>query len=399
MREFVSKNISTLSWTGFIIEISSCCSDFFSEGWEIADMLNDPLVQYTNQEYADCRKQAGARCSGIGSRLTDNPGIPTSLQRQGCGNIGRKAAPKKIFILMCLTVIVLIFSDCFLFSAAAESKDDAYSTFDNFMAAAAGRYTSVTDDGTVVLELIPAFGHLFGGAGYYMEGSLYSYYAAEFTPASWLAHENSTAQYSSRSMDFIIQFFSNMSNAGNYWDGLSQQRLTLFQDDLLLSHYVGDGDGLISKNMVLMNKHENAPTLFPYNAGMAEKLNGKEWIAEKPDFLTGSFCSSWKEDDVELIQQISFDEKGEVMLLRQKNDLTPPLLLKGGYALSVNGDDSCELCYLMSSPSSGTMPYSGCAVVQNNNGSLIFEESEDDWNQLLTGPNARQLYANERQTP
>ena len=158
-------------------------------------------------------------------------------------------------------------------TATAETGENSSRPYDQFMEKAAGRYITVTEDGTVVLELIPAFGNLFGAVGYYMEGSLYSYYAAEFTPACIFTEDGcSTLSTSPFSLDFVIQFYSNMSNAGMYWDGLSQQRLTLLSDNLLLSNYAGNGDGLISKNKVLMVRSEYAPTLFPYNAEMAEGL-------------------------------------------------------------------------------------------------------------------------------
>lgn len=296
------------------------------------------------------------------------------------------------FLLIRLTAILLFFLSFLHSASAADLTEDAACTLDKFMSEVAGRYFTVINDETVVLELIPSFGHLFGSVGYYMEGSLYSYYAAEFTPVCWLSDEKCTAQYSSRSMDFVVQLFSNMSYGGNYWEGLSQQRLTLLADDLLLSHYAGNGYGLITQDMILMVKSDKAPTLFPYNTDMAEGFLEKNRINQIPDFLTGSFRSSWIDDGVEFVQLISFDENGEMMLLRQTDDLEPPLLLKGGYALADKDDGSYDLCYLMSSPSSGTMPFSGCAAVRNHSGALIIEEFTDDWSQFLTGPAARQLY-------
>ena len=279
----------------------------------------------------------------------------------------------------------------FFISAAAETGENSSVQYDQFMEKAAGRYLTVTEDGTVVFELIPAFVNLFGAVGYYMEDSLYSYYAAEFTPACIFTEDGcSTLSTSPFSLDFVIQFYSNMSNAGQYWDGLSQQRLTLLSDNLLLSNYAGNGDGLISKNKVLMVRSEYAPTLFPYNAEMAEGLLEGKRIVTVPDFLINSFSFVRKEEDIDLLQRISFDENGNMMLLFS-NVMTPPLLLKGGYAVSENEDGSYELCYLLSSPESGTMPYSGCAQLRNSNGSLLISD-DDDWNQLLTGPAAQRIY-------
>lgn len=60
-------------------------------------------------------------------------------------------------------------------------------------------------------------------------------------------------------------------------------------------------------------------------------------------------------------------------------------------AVSENEDGSYELCYLLSSPESGTMPYSGCAQLRNSNGSLPISEDED-CSQLLTGPAVQRIY-------
>lgn len=287
-----------------------------------------------------------------------------------------------------LTFLMILF---FFVSAAAETGESSSMRFNQFMEKAAGRYFTMTKEGTVVLELIPAFGKLFGAVGYYMEDSLYSYYAAEFTPACVFVEDGCLSpSTSSFSLDFVIQFFSNMSNAGNYWDGLSQQRLTLLSDDLLLSNFAGNGDGLISKNMILMFRQDNAQTMFPYNAEMAEGLLEEKRIAAVPGFLINSFSFVRNECDIDLTQQISFDENGNMMMLRS-NAVTPPLLLKGGYAVSENDDDSYVLCYLMSSPASGTMPYSGCALLRYSNGSLLVSEY-DDWNKLLTGSDSQRTY-------
>ena len=276
-------------------------------------------------------------------------------------------------------------------TAAAETGENSSVQYDQFMEKAAGRYLTVTEDGTVVLELIPAFGNLFGAVGYYMEGSLYSYYAAELTPACVFIEDVClTPDSSSSSLDFVIQLYSNMSNAGKYWDGLTQQRLTFLSDDILLSNYTGNGNGLISKKMILLTRNENAPTMFPYNAEMAEGLLEGKRVKSIPDFLINSFSFVQNEGDIDLTQRISFDENGNMTLLFS-NAMTPPLLLKGGYAVSENEDGSYELCYLLSSPESGTMPYSGCAQLRNSNGSLLISEN-DDWNRLLTGPAAQRIY-------
>ena len=291
-----------------------------------------------------------------------------------------------------ISILVLLLIPALFTAAAAVTGANSSAQLDQFLEKAAGRYLTVTEDGTVVLELIPAFGNLFGAVGYYMEDSLYSYYAAEFTPACIFVEDIClTPSSSSTSLDFVIQLYSNMSKAGKYWDGLSQHRLTLLSDDLLLSNYAGNGNGLISKNTVLLVRNENAPTMFPYNAEMAAgALEGKR-IVEAPGFLINSFISSRKIDYAERTQQISFDRNGNMLLLRLSEDITPPLLLKGGYAVSENDDGSYELCCLLSSPASGTMPYSGCATLRNNNGSLLISEDEH-WDRLLTESTDPEVY-------
>lgn len=286
----------------------------------------------------------------------------------------------------CFLFLLVLILQAACLSAAAETRP-----LDAFMKDAAGRYVTVRGNDTIVLELVPAFGRLFGAVGYYTEGFLYSYYAADLTPACGYVDGDCPYEYTSRSIDFLIQMHSNLSNAGNYWEGLTQQRLTLVSDALLLSNFAGNGEGLISKEMLLMVRNDKAPSLFPYSAEMAAMGTENTPVKVTPDLLNGPFTASWSEAGRNITQMLSFEENGEISLLRDCGDDMPPRLFKGGFVLTEQDEETRELCILTSSPSSGTMPSGGCFLLRNTGSALLFEKT-DEWDDLLTGPGAQRVY-------
>ena len=68
--------------------------------------------------------------------------------------------------------------------------------------------------------------------------------------------------------------------------------------------------------------------------------------------------------------QFFLGQDGMMYYLRDQGAEQPPLLLKGGFWLPEETNGICKVCYLMSSPSSGTMPYSGCINMHIDGGFL-----------------------------
>lgn len=226
-------------------------------------------------------------------------------------------------------------------------------------------------DGYRVLELIPVYGRLFASAALYMEsGSLYSYYAAELIPVCLTQTGGCTGMQTAASFDLEIRIFSNMSYAGNYWPGETRQRLTLVSGDLLLSDFSGDGDALISKSDILLSRNDTLPSLMTYGPRHAEMFSGIENKCEIPVVLCGDWTDSWNNAAAAAISRMSLNADGNMTYLQDNGTDHPPLLLKGGFILSEDAEYSYSLCYLMSSPASGMMPYTGCAAVMYANGML-----------------------------
>ena len=261
-------------------------------------------------------------------------------------------------------------------------KTEAGGPFASFLSNAAGRYYTVSEEGTIVLELIPAFGRLFASAGYYMgSDSLYSYYAAELIPVCQGSEETCPLNDSENSIDFTVRLFSNMSLAGNYWPGETRQRLTLIRDALILSDMSGDGDALISKSYTMLTRNDNVPTVMSYGPEMLRFIFAAEGALVYPDSVLGSRQASWMKGDEEITVRFSLEADGTMLALRDQDPAMPPLLLKGGWAAQSSGNSSFDLCYLLSSPSSGQMPYQGCVRIDPNDDSLTLSRSpmgEDD---------------------
>lgn len=262
-------------------------------------------------------------------------------------------------------------------------SNEKMNEFSLFSSNISGRYFTVESDDLIVLDLIPAFGRLFASVGHYMNReSLYSYYAAEILPLCPPENENCPYDHSQVSYDVYVRLFSNMSYAGNYWPGETFQRLTLVPDGIMLSNYVGDGDGLVSKNTTLMSRSDDAPSPFPYGSGEAKSMYETGSQIDVPEYLTGSWKAEWQNEDETIAVQFSLEADGSIMMLCDKEADYPPLILKGGFSISVSEKDSFELCYLMSSPSGGTMPYTGCILLKTE-GDHISVEQNSDWGDEL----------------
>ena len=284
---------------------------------------------------------------------------------------------------------------CFAFVSAGPLKQpvtDPAGSFSAFAQNAEGRYFTSIEDGFAVVELIPAFDRLFASVGYYMgEKSLYSYYAAELIPVCRPEDGYCEGIASDTSFDVKVRIFSNMSMAGNYWPGETVQRLTLIPGGLLLSNYSGDGDALISKESVLLKWSDEVPGIFPYGPAEAGLLSGEDIMAEIPDALTGTMAASWLQDVVETTIRLQLSRDGTILELRDQDAVLPPLLMKGGFSVSDAGDGSYRLCYLMSSPSSGMMPYSGCVSARAEADALVISRSAEEYDDLMLPDNTGEL--------
>lgn len=266
------------------------------------------------------------------------------------------------FVFLCAVLC------CGAAAAAADLPVGIAEPFDAFIHAAEGRYFTETEEGTAVLELIPAFGRLFASVGYYMDGgSLYSYYAAELIPVCASQPGICLADHFASSFDLTVRLFSNMSMAGNYWPGETAQRLTLTSAGLMLSHYSGTGDALITKSAVLLIRDQDLPGMFVYGPEYAEMIGNAGQMFPVPEKLQ----EDWQADGGEVTIQLSFGEDGMMYFLKDQGTEQPPLLLKGGFWLPEGKNGQYQLCYLMSSPSSGTMPYSGCVMMVIDDNALI----------------------------
>ena len=272
-------------------------------------------------------------------------------------------------ILICFAAVLMF---CSFGPALADRTDD--DAFRAFMDDAAGRYFTGDEDGFTVLELIPAFGKLFASsASYTKEATLYAYSASELLPLTGLP----------TSFDFRIRSFSNMSRAGNYWEGETRQLLTLQPRRLLISNYRGDGDPLISKSTVLLMRRDDLPTIFPYDPSSAQKMYGDTVPTALPEYLKGVWRASLMSNGAEVIVNLSLESDGTMILLREPQNNNPPILAKGGYVLSRGLEDIFTLCYLVSSPSHGTMPYNGCVKLWSDGIGMILENKGEEFRYLL----------------
>ena len=296
----------------------------------------------------------------------------------------------KHFYLSLLLLIAAMASLSGGFTAA--SAENAPEPFRSFAENAEGRYFTSTSEGTAVLELIPAFGRLFASVGYYMgERSLYSYYAAELIPVCRTEDPGCTGNASGSSFDVSVRLFSNMAMAGTYWPGETRQRLTLVPGGLLLSNYIGEGDALISKGSTLLERNGSVPGMFPYGPAEADRMAGNDGVSGIPAALTGSFSAVLQDEGKTASVWISLDRDGTILMLRDQEAGDPPLLLKGGFSASEGEDGSYRLCWLMSSPSSGQMPYSGCVNARMERDRMVVSHSQDNDDDLMLPYNAAEM--------
>ncbi|MBR6089630.1 MAG: hypothetical protein IKP86_06830 [Anaerolineaceae bacterium] len=274
----------------------------------------------------------------------------------------------------------------------AETPASNPDNFPEFAENASGRYYTVRSEDIIVLELIPAFGRLFASVGYYMDGkSLYSYYAAEIQPLCPAGSESCPYHHSQKSYDVYVRLFSNMSMAGSYWPGETFQRLTVIENGLLISDHAGDGYGLVSEEDTLMNQRDELPSMFPYGPEEAGGIFGDGTTGTVPEFLTGSWTASAQEENTTASVRFSLGPDGTITMLCEQDDGYPPLFLKGGVSVSLTEGDGVELCYLMSSPSSGTMPYSGCVPFGTTDGKLTAERAAGEYEGLFLPENAETM--------
>ena len=258
---------------------------------------------------------------------------------------------------------------CFFSSVSAEetksgnAEIDSSDRFVSFCENAAGRYGLSSDYDTAVLELVPAFGRLFASVAYYMDGgSLYSYYASELAPACMI---RSDLCGTDTELSFVldIRSFSNMSYAGEYWPGETYQRLTLNDQGIALSDFEGDGDPLLTADDSQLIRDPSAPSVFIYapGGGSVPDKFGFEFMV--PEYLEGSWRSGAGDETV----FVSFGADKRIMLLSDpagSPSVSPSELYIGTYSLLKTQPDSFVMCYIMSRPDSGGMPYEGCAMLQ-----------------------------------
>ncbi len=287
-----------------------------------------------------------------------------------------------------LTALLLFL--CFLRGVSAGDtgngvpNETVSAAFGRFCENAAGRYSLSTDNETAVLELIPAFGRLFASAAYYMGGrSLYSYYAAELIPAC-PTRPDLCGNDSENSFMLGVRSFSNMSYAGNYWPGEAFQRVTPDDPGLVLSGFEGDGDPLLSAEAAQLVRDPSAPSVFVYAPGDGSVPDRFAFDFMLPEHLAGT----WRSGDAEGSVSVSFGADKRIMLLSDPagspSDV-PPELYIGTYSLLKTQADSFVLCYFMSRPDTGAMPYEGCAMLKTGGGELTVSRMEDRDCLLLPG--------------
>ena len=223
------------------------------------------------------------------------------------------------------------------------------------------------------------------------ERSLYSYYAAELIPVCPTEDPGCTGNASESSFDVAVRLFSNMAMAGAYWPGETRQRLTLVPGGLLLSNYSGDGDALISKESTLLKRDGSVPGMFPYGPGEADRMAGNDGGSGIPAALTGSFRAVLQDEGETASVWFSLDRDGTILMLRDQDAGDPPLLLKGGASASKGEDGSYRLCWLMSSPSSGQMPYSGCVNARMEDDTMVVSHSQDLDDDLMVPYHAAEM--------
>ena len=120
-----------------------------------------------------------------------------------------------------------------------------------------------------------------------------------------------------------------------------------------------------------------------------EKTSGGCWIGGNagttplPGTLKGVWRASLMSDGAEVIVNLSLESDGTMTLLREPPENYPPILAKGGYVLSRDSEDILTLCYLVSSPSQGTMPYNGCVKLWSDGTGMILEDKGEEFRYLL----------------
>ena len=272
-------------------------------------------------------------------------------------------------VVICFAAVLMLCS--FVPVHAENTVDDVFKAFTDD---AAGRFFTADEDGFIVLELITAFGKLFASSAHYTkEASLYSYFASELLPLTG----------SPTSFDFMIRSYSNMYMGDVYWEGETRQRLTLQPLGLLISDYCGDGDPLISKSTVLLIQRDDLPTIFPYDPASAQRMYGNTGTTALPEYLKGVWRASLMSNGAETTVNLSLESDGTMTLLREPPKNYPPILAKGGYVLSQDSEDFFTLCYLVSSPSHGTMPYDGCVKLWSDGIGMILEDKGEEFRYLL----------------
>ena len=299
-----------------------------------------------------------------------------------------------------LLLALLLLTGC-LAGARAEralSSAEALAAFRTFGANAAGRYAVQMDDDLVVVELIPAFGRLFASVAYYMEGSLYSFLAAELTPDD-LTQAANRAGNSETSFTLNVRSHSIMSNAGQYWPGEAKQRFTLTGDGLLLSGFAGDGSALVSAEDTALLRAEDVPGVLVYgpaDAAMAYDVGAR---VDAPEAMTGAWSATWRADGVDRVVRMELAADGMMTVLLTAFDGRPARLLRGGYALLPAADNTYALHYLLSAVDSGTMPFEGSArLAPDGNGLAVsaFELSEGWTDECLLLPDEETTVVYER---
>ena len=294
--------------------------------------------------------------------------------------------------LLCVVVCIFLSTASVFASGIPEEGADgnAAGLFGIFSENAAGRYSAETDEGLAVLELSPAFGRLFASVGLYFEGSsLYSYYMAELIPVCTDDTGFCPHEHSDHSFDLHIRLFSNMSYAGSYWPGETVQRLTVMPDGILLSHFSGSGYALISKTGMTLRRDDAAPGMTAYGPEYIMTIPDDRKVS-LPETLEGGWKASFNVDDTETTVFFVLDGDGTMVSLQDCGSEEPPLLLNGGFRAAEESDGRFYLCYLMSSPASGLMPYGGCVYMAEENGSLAVaaDPAEDEEVLLPSGVSA-----------
>ena len=141
--------------------------------------------------------------------------------------------------------------------------------------------------------------------------------------------------------------------------------------------------GSHSANITTTSTTETRGKTIEHTLPITQSMYGNDGAAALPEYLKGVWRASLMSNGAEVIVNLALESDGTMTLLREPPGNNPPILAKGGYILSRDSEDSFTLCYLVSSPSHGTMPYDGCVKLWSDGTGMILEDKGQEFRYLL----------------